>query len=238
MASVQFYGIENAIDAYENCKIAAWGLFSGRQLLCKYTGGNINEGKQLLEEFCEKIEHSNATYTLKVFENEKGTDMRIKEKTECDSSFNFKLLEEDKYLQRRDERGNYSSNGNNKLLVDTLTGINNRLIAIEEGDHEDEPDTIGSIVTGYLKEPEKLLPLLTLLSGLGVIRPVPAGAIGNVQKTTTTDMSDIITDKLAAALDQLQKADPKIVEHLEKLAELSKRDKFTFDIVVSKIEAL
>ena len=240
MASVQFYGSDKAIEAYNDCKVPAWGLFSGRQLICKYAGNSLEEGSQLLEEFCQRIEHSNATYTLKVFENPSKKELTIKEKTECDLSFNFKLCEQDLYVQRREQRGYYTGGGNNdKAILDKLGVIENRLNQAEDHDPLEEQDTIGSIALSYLKEPDKLL---MLLSGLGFTQnnQQPARALGNVtQKPTITpaDTNDRLT-RLSNAIDRLEIADPKIVEHLEKLAELAEDNKPLFNMMIKQLENL
>ena len=247
MASVQFYGKDKAIEAYENCDIPAWGLFSGKQLLCRYNGTSINEGKQLLDDFLEKIEESNATYTLKVFEAEGNKPVKIKEKTECDSSFNFKLDSEDVYLQRQEQRG-YGARHMQSELSKTLAGINERLQKIEEEPEDEiEDETFGESlgkaiqqsIIGAIQNPEQPNVLVDLLRGVLNV-PVSKPAIGSVRNTgsiagfeTGNSNASIEnqTDKLnrlGAAIDILEIHDPKLVEHLEKLAKMAatQKDKF------------
>jgi len=256
MASVQFYGKEKAIEAYENCDVPAWGLFSGKQLLCKYTGIDINEGKTLLDTFLEKIEASNATYTLKVFESEGNKPVKIKEKTECDSSFNFKLDSEEVYLDRQEQRG-YGGRFLQSELSKTLTGINERLKKIEEQPVEEEPEednfqesigkAIQQSIIGAIQNPEQPNLLVDLLKGVLNV-PVSKPAIGNVRLTgaiaglETGNSNASVKEKgdklqrLGDAIDILELHDPKLVEHLEKLAKIAATQKERFQQIITMFD--
>jgi len=254
MASVQFYGVEKAIKAYEDCKIPAWGLFSGRQLLCKYQGNSMAEGAQLLEDFVDKIEESNATYTLKVFEQEGNKPVKIKERTECDSSFNFKIDEQDVYLDRQEKRG-YGGRVFQNELSQTLAGINERLAKIEEPEEiEEEEETfqesigkaIQQSIIGAIQNPEQPNLLMDMLKGvLGV--EVPKPAIGHVKQagqiaglgTSTGNTPTTAEDnlqRLGNAIDILELHDPKLVEHLEKLAKMATENPKKFTGLITMLD--
>jgi hypothetical protein len=246
MASVQFYGAEKAIEAYVNCNIPAWGLFSGRQLLCKYQGTDINEGKALLEEFINKIEESNATYTLKVFESEKGKGVRIKEKTECDSSFNFKIDEQEVYMQRQNQRGygrEYRDKTNGELL-EAVQGLNERLNQLEEPIEEEEEEEfdLNKEIIGMIREPNRLIQFISAINSaknLFTGRPTqypPPAVVGNTSHATETN--DDLLVRLSNAIDTLEKADPLIVQHLEKLAQLSINNRMLFDMMIKQLDSL
>jgi hypothetical protein len=253
MASVQFYGKEKAIEAYENAKIPAVAIFSNKQIIFRYGGSDIEEGSQLLEDFLTAIEHSNATYTLKVFENTGKNDLRIKEKTECDLSFNFKILPIDEYETRKNERGNGYGMG---AVLDKLNSMQNEIADIKQngiGMIEDEPgndpgEDWQSIMFDYLKNPHKLGTLVNNLKALANGQMIPEtqpAMIGNhVEKISSTgNNADVINEdnkmeKLAAALDILEKNDPKIVDHLVKLAEISNTNKTLFRMLIKNLDEL
>lgn len=88
-SSVQFSGIENVVRAYEMREIPRWAMFNNRQFLFKYEGETVEEGATLLREILDALISSPAVYTLKVYEDPTGG--KIKEKTDCDGSFNFRL---------------------------------------------------------------------------------------------------------------------------------------------------
>lgn len=251
MASVQFYGLDNAIEAYNNASIPAWGLFSGRQLLCRYTGESMEEGSKLLADFCEKIEYSNATYTLKVFEQEGNKALKIKENTPCDSSFNFKIQELDEYARRKEERGNdrYMYGSRDNGTQNQINAINEKLDRLlEDGEGEEEtPKSIGALAMSYLSNPTNLIQLINAIRGV----PVTASTIGTIPETTENKtMSGVPiveagnqdqqreqdVNRLAHALDILEKADPQLVKHLEKLAELSIKSPGKFKSLISMLE--
>jgi len=238
MSSVQFYGKGKAIEAYENCNIPAWGLFSGKQLLCRYQGNDINEGKQLLDDFLDKIEEGTATYTLKVFEAEGNKAIKIKEKTECDSSFNFKLDSIDIFSERQEQRGRFLNNE----LAKTLTGINDRLLKMETEPIEEQPEdetfqesigkAIQQSIIGAIQNPEQPNVLVDLLRGI-LGQPIPKPAIGTVTRAgqiagfgidsnnPSTKIEGSKLERLGNAIDILEKYDDKLVEHLEKLAKIA-----------------
>jgi len=250
MASVQFYGKDKAIEAYENAKIPAVAIFSQKQIIFRYGGSDLDEGSQLLEDFLTAIEHSNATYTLKVFEHKGEGDFRIKEKTECDLSFNFKILPLDEYEARKDQRGNgYSGLG---AVMHKLDTMQNEIAEIKQGNLgsiEDDPgrndpgEDWQAIMFDYLRNPQKIGTLLnslkSLASGQMIPEATPASMIGNHERISGDNvMTDDKLERLSVALDTLEKNDPKIVDHLVKLAELSTTNKPLFRMLIKNLDEL
>lgn len=259
MASVQFYGKEKAIAAYKNCQIPAWGLFVGKQLLCRYNGNDMAEGEELLTEFLDKIEGSIATYTLKVFELGKG--QKVKEKTECDSSFNFKIPEYENYTESSKQLG-YFARPNN----DFFAGLDNRLKDIEqkigntpEVEEEEEQTFINAIGTALqsaiinaIENPSennivhKIIGLLSPnqqpLPMQPAMRPVAIGKVEDNIKTETMpeqenkQLTEQDLQRIGNALDIMHKSDPEIVEHLEKLAAIADKNPKKFRNLLLMLE--
>lgn len=240
MASVQFYGSDNALTAYENNRVPAWGLFSGRQLLFKYTGQDIEEGAALLDEVLRMIEHSNATYTLKVFEPDKNGEVKIKENTPCDGSFNFKLVDENTYEERKQQRfGN-----NNNLIESKLAAIEAKLESLES-EPEDEPDESGSVLDRvgaiFLNEPEKISVMIGAIQSIVSMftnqtqytgqQPQPVAAINGVP-----DSDNKPDEQINAAIEILLKHDSKLPEHLVKLAMIAENDPATWKMLIGMID--
>lgn len=258
--AVQFIGIDAVVKAFEYKKTPAWSIFQGRNLLHKHEGKDIDESADTLQEFLQMISTgSTAIYTLKVYES---VD-KITEKTGCDGSFNFRLVNED----TRQRTNEYFENGRSKLLE--------RLEAIEQKLDEEEPEepqsALGQLGNILLADPSKLPQLVSsLLSTLSLILPgqkqqpppapqmqpvyipqapqtvypiandynIPAGAIGNIEKGTegpalqqTVYPPQNISatgDPLQQHIETLKRNDPKITEHLGKLAHMSENDKPMF----------
>jgi hypothetical protein len=261
--AVQFIGVDAVIKAFEYKKTPAWSIFQGRSLLHKHEGKDIEESADTLQEFLEMISTgSTAIYTLKVYENVE----KITEKTGCDGSFNFRLVNED----TRQKTNEYFDNGRSKLLE--------RLEAIEEKlNDDDEPEApqsaLGALGNILLADPSKLPQLVSsLLSTLSLILPgakqqppqqmqpvyipqpqqvpqtvypiandynLPAGAIGNIgeSKGATFAINGAgESDPLLQAIETLKRNDPKIVEHLGKLANMSENSKETFTYLLSILD--
>jgi len=262
--AVQFIGIDAVVKAFEYKKTAAWSIFQGRALLHKHEGKDIEESAEQLQEFLQMISTgTTAIYTLKVYESVE----KITEKTGCDGSFNFRLVNED----TRQRTNEYFENGRSKLL-ERLEAIEEKLNEVDEP--EETPSVMGQIGNILLADPSKL-PLLvsSLLSTIQLILPgakqqpppqmqpvyvpqqqvpqtvypiandynIPAAAIGNIEENkgaTITFSGAAESDPLYQAIETLKRNDPKIVEHLGKLANMSETNKETFNYLLNILDSM
>lgn len=259
MASVQFYGKEAVLQSYRNCEIPAWGLFSGKQLLCRYNGNDMDEGYQLLDEFISRIEGSSATYTLKVFELKPGE--KVKEKSECDSSFNFKIDE----LGTFEERQQHFI-GRNKSIIGTLEQLQKDIQELknpqpEEEEEEEQPliAKIGSVIEEslieFVRNPGSDNIISTLLRTItGNNNPAPSynpAAIGNIpqsqqtintmqttaqQKTEQEQLADL--QRLEKVINVLETADPDYINHLEKIAKIAQEKPKKFQSLLTMLDLM
>lgn len=266
MAAVQFYGKAKAIKAYEDADVPAFGLFSGKQLLFKYTGDSVQEGAELLEGFLSRLDDSSATLTLKIFECETVGDkgklpVRIKSSTECDGSFNFKLDPEEEYEQK------YGGRGSGRL-AQVLAGFEERMKRLEEpeDEEEDEEESLGDAIHGAIKEaligairdPGKPNLITSLLGSFGVAIPQTSTVrqVGALHKITPDEEKEIeqrrqafasnenppdFTDeatliRIGSAVETMARHDPLIVDHLEKLAQIANENPKKFRGLVQILE--
>lgn len=199
--SVQFFGRDSVVEAFEYRNCPAWSLWQGRQFLLSKAAANVNEAAAALDEFLQMIEGSETTavYTLKVYEETPG---RITDKTPCDGSFNFKL--------NRSEQTTYGRT--NFALEQRLAGIEKMLTEREE---TEEPKGIIGQVLGYIENNEWAQQLLA-----GLIPHI----MGNKQLAPPAQQlagTDAATEmQLQQAIAVLKQKDPKLAEHLTKLAAL------------------
>lgn len=237
MASVQFYGKQSVIEAAENGGFNCWAIFCGRQLLFKQVTDDKNQSLDLLDKILETISHSEATYTLKFYEPD-GAKFKIKENTPCDGSFNFKLVEEEERQQRRLI---YQNNSN--AVLEEIKNLRQEMAEIkasqeaEEDEEEREPaGSINGIIAGLLKEPEKIIQLFEIGKTIfGSKRPVLQPAtVGNINPQTDFTMTD--NEKIAAAIETLKKNDTRLADHLEKLAEISEKDKTSWKYLLNLLD--
>ena len=257
--AVQFYGIDNVVKAFEYKKISTWAIFQGSALLHKCEGvDDMEKSAEHLFEYLEMIStgDSGAVYKLKVYE---GAD-KVNEKTGCDGSFNFRLYNEEARQQRKE---NYSQGRN--TIIDRLDKIE-QMLNDDDGEDEEEPEQsfgekIGSM---FLADPTKLpLIISSLSSALQLLLPTkqqppaqqhmrPVYAQPQQQPPSQLQPVNINDyggypaaisgieepDELTKAIDTLKKNDPKITEHLSKLAKMSEDNKQTFNYLLTILDSM
>src|ERR1700733_730145 len=94
---VQFRGVENVLQVYDNLKVQAWSITYGKNINMKFVGESWEEAREALNVFLCQLEASgtNAVYTLNLYEDLKGKATQIKLSTEPDYAFNFVLQAND-----------------------------------------------------------------------------------------------------------------------------------------------
>jgi hypothetical protein len=243
-SSVQFRGKEQVITAFENKRVDAWSIWQGKQFMHKGMGQNE------LEDFINLLDRSNTTaiYTLKVFEDIDDVK-KIKANTDHDGSFNFRLYERD-----ADGYMPFQSRQNVELekKIDLLEERIEQLLEEKETEEENPKDILGTI-TGLLSDPDKLGKLIDLGKSL-LGQPVQPAYVGNVSRahemTSLSPSSNAgpvnVTNvnvseeqrihRLGIAIDTLEKNDPLILEHLEKLASMASNKPDQFKMLVGMLD--
>jgi hypothetical protein len=255
--SLQFYGRDMVVAMFQQRKAEAWSLWHRKQFLFKGIGWEELDG--LLENL--ESGQGNATYTLKVYDSVKDV-AAIKERTESDGSFNFKLFPPE---EREASRMGYRSNLEKEVLQlrEELTLIRAQQ---EEEDEEEEENglagmgVIGNII-GLLQDPDKLEKLINI--GKALLTPQQPQFVGNVTRFTGTnaftDNSEQMRDtmqpnigaapqqptqysqedltRLSKALDILGTYDAKAIEHLEKLASIAQKTPDQFLTLTTLLDA-
>lgn len=251
--SIQFRGKQQVIQAFENRGCDIWAVFQGKTLL------NKGEGIDELDAYLDLVSQNDsaAIYILKIYEDLESKK-QVKEKTEADGSFYFRLHERDELTG---ERFGYNER-RHKELEEKMNLILARLDQDEEEpEPEEQPNSIGSIINGILTDPERLEKMIGIVKNL--ITPsqaLPAPHIGNVnvlsgqdsaslspsnfqpmnqqqQTTQTQSMSEEQKlQRLALAIDTLEKFDSDLVPHLEKLAKIAATNPAQFKTLISMLD--
>lgn len=248
---IQFKGIDDVLQAYENRKVNAWAIFSGRQF--------INKGldKATLEAFLMLLEESTETYTLKVYEDVNTTKL-IKEKTECDGSFNFVLTEPEPY-----QRGGFSE----KVSREIAELKRELILQREQNYEEDEPKGFLGQIDKYLSDPVRMQ---NVVQTIGIVRsiftgnpehalnsvralghapaaaaqiPVQPGSNGNNTVTAAAAEKPMNAGKsesqiLFDAIARLSAIDRDLPKHLTLLADYADKDINSFMVLLQSIEML
>lgn len=253
-SAVQFYGKEQVMAAASNRKCPCWGIWQGRQFLFKNEDPDMKVSLDILESILENLQVSTATYTIKFFETEGKKIIKIKENSgDSDGSFNFKTIEEEVRQQRQ-----LMYAGGNKEMMELLKRMDERLGALESqpmDEVEEEEETIGSVFMGLLKDPGKLEQLINTGKSLLGMQPTQ-GHLGNVNRLGQSSLpgedpgqapggklsqpvnEEETLTRLGNAIDMLQKNDPDIVLHLEKLAKMSEGNNGQFKKLINMLDLL
>jgi hypothetical protein len=238
--SVQFRGIDNAVKAYENMEIPRWGLFQGSQFLMKYSGTNMKEGAELLDQYLNALDLRSAdtnTYTLCIYD----TPEKINSSTKYDASFNFRLV---------DNIEDYQGSKVSGMLETRIAGIESKLNEVLQPDLEPDELTptqqIWATVGKILEHPQiqqviaqKLVGIIEGVSntvgGLFNQQGYPA-AIGSAP-SAGRDVQDE-NRKLQEAINILDPIDPQLGTHLLQLAQVAQADPGKYNSLIGMLKLL
>lgn len=227
MTGIQLIGKDAVISNYTTIDGGSWALYQGREFIV----GGTDVGD--LETWLSNFEKSgtSATYKLRVYDSDE-IPTSVTGNRDYIASINFKLV---------DTYAGEGIAGHTTKLMERLGAIEKRFEEREEQEEPEQESTLNNIIMGWLENPVKLAQIAgaikTVMSGSSTASPVlpPAAAIGAADPGATAE--DQLT-KLANALDTLEKKDPKLVTHLEKLAALASSDETLFNSVISKLDLL
>jgi len=252
MATVQFYGKDAVMEAAENLKCPAWAIFSGTALFMKFELNDAEASAQSLEQALDMLSNSPtvAVYKIKFFEIPEGSQkIKINEKTVCDGgSFSFKTISASESVMPYMGRAVVNTQTNEKLdKITQMLEIQQQRIDDLENMTEIEPEkeTIGSVLIDSIKNPDKLMQLVNtikMITGIGMSQPQHMSAIGNIPAPQNNSapgysMEDMEAraERLGIAIDKLEKADPLLVEHMEKLAKMSEENPNQFNMLIKML---
>lgn len=235
--SAQCAGKERVIAMFENRGLQAWSIWLGKQFL--FTGMGSDELEEILEMMADG---SNSVYTLRVYKGITNSD-DITEKTPASGSFNFYVKEKSEVATRE--------NAPQRTLGAVHRMIEERVAeeiisALDKGNERPRKQEIGDI----LQDPEQIkewVGVLGLVKDLFANKqqapPMQLANVGN--PTIVTDQPEVEKEyspedqmRLITAINQLQKNDPKILDHLEKLAKISTTSPAMFKNLLTMLDAM
>lgn len=245
--SIQFFGRDAALSAFENSGADVWSFWQGGQLLCK------GKGSEMLASFIDAIIEggaSNAIYTVKIYEDV-DDPKKVKNNTPIDGSFNFRLNAPEMSMsgQSMTRYSNYSA------LNQKIEELEKKLEGKEEDDDEEEKTigkVIGDVVIDAIQDPSKMMMWIDMFKNLfgnktaasspAPIRSIPyapPAKVGNIQDPPAgQELSQDQMQRVAAALDVLEKKDDRIADHLEKLARMAENNPQQFKFILSMLDTM
>lgn len=225
MTGVQLIGVKAVLSRFETFDSDAWALYQSKQFIVGGLGSEQLDG--WLKDF--EASGSTATYMIRVYNSDEAPTSSTGN-TDYIACFSFKVV---------DQYEGYGIAGHNTKLMDRIGALEQRIKDQDEGG--DDGEDLNSIIMGWLSDPAKLNQVAgavrTILGGSGPVQSfAPAAPVQAIAGVGAVD-ADPVT-RIAAALDKLEKKDPKLVEHLEKLALLAENDPGLFKAVISKLDLL
>jgi hypothetical protein len=221
--AVQFRGMDEVLKAYEFRKANAWSIWCGKDYLTK------GEGKEMLADFLTMLDEngSKAIYKLKIYEDISAS--QVKEKTEADGSFSFLL-----YTKEFSEFEGTRYDGTHNKTYRELQELKKMIL---ERDEKPEPDTIGSIGMDLLRNPGDAIQWINVIRAITgqplLSIPQTSGAIAGIG---SVDNEEQRQQRAATAIDVLEKNDPKLVSHLEKLANIATENPALFKTFITMLD--
>jgi hypothetical protein len=266
MAGLQFFGKQAVLNAYRSRGISTWAIFQQKNLnfsgdsdatlsaildqLAPYGAGCMYTLKVYSGEDPNEITErtdANGSFNFKLAESGVATVSGPHTIQAAGGTMEQQILAKLSGI----------------IAQDVSEAMDRRLNGVEEDD--EEVFSIGAIAKPYIQEPMKLIGLIRELKGLfNGVAPQPQqppyqpndtnypgavpfmqqpGKVAGVKQPVAGNGVAPSTDeesltRLGNALDILGKADPHIVEHLEKLAEVSQTDPDLFKSIIKKFNFL
>ena len=235
-STVQFWGTDSVIEAFENRKVPSWALFQGKQFLFKYEGSDLAEGTQNLTQILEAFNSStNAIYTLKLYEDFKD-GQKIKSTTPDDGSFNFRLNMPDQSMTVA-HLGSFNSR---QSLEKKFSELEQKYLLLEarlsDSDVDDaEEDDFFEKISGLLEKPV-VIGALNKILGLDL---KPGGSIGHIPDTGRGVASEEDAERrINDSIERLKVHDDHLAEHLSKLADIAENKPKNFRFLLSTLDSL
>jgi hypothetical protein len=236
--SVHFHDAESAIEGYEKAGTPAFGLFCGRQLISKYQGGNMDEGKAALSWWLEHFDEmkSAAIYTICLYEEVpvKG----IKDNTPYDGSFNVRFVDVPIGGLPREVYMQYGG-GNANAMLKELGELRQQVKELQDAGAEEEEEnppkrTMGDVMITALESqiPKLANHLSDYIFGLTAKTPAIMNGV------TTTATPTVEKDRMYKACDQLAESVPDIAEVLEKLVLISRSKPDEFKLYIKALRLM
>lgn len=187
--------------AFENYKHATiWAIFQGKDLLFKGEGADdLSALLSSMDEF-----GSDAVYRLKVYED-LDDPRKVKERTEADGSFSFRLGEEGAVVAG--SRSNY------------VRSLEDRIKKMEEGDGDDDKSIggkIGSALLGLIDQPNELVQLIGSLKGLFQPQQQPQPAYNPAYQMQPASIGRVAPDFTPVPFPQQNINQPEIIDDVAK----------------------
>lgn len=221
MPGVQIIGKDAIIETFNDLGHETFAIYQGKTLVVG--GSGIDDLTTWIDRFCPPGVSGN--FTLRLYDCELA-DMRAG----ADATAQFPCRIMDGYSGAMS--GAFPS------------ALSKRIDALEKGNKGEGDDKLTDALMGWLDDPEKLLQVVgavkALFSPASAVPALPAAMGAVIPKTPAPGQLSASEEKrykdLAGYLDDLEKADPYIVAHLGKLADIAKNKPAYFKMLTGMLD--
>jgi hypothetical protein len=250
MAGAQFIGKHSVIAAYNRRDGGTWSLTQGKKVCA--TGVDANDLTEWIDIFAAA--QSRAPYTLNLYGDIEPEEITATRRPLA--SWDVMINEPGTVAAGPVVSGAVGAAGRIQKHIDEKIAEKFDVI-LEKLDDPEEPENgidIIEIIKDYAANPHKLghvVGAIRNLLGMNNGMPAQPAVIGGVGARSGSQSFDTMPgaaeasqsdeqkyNRLAAVLDRLEAKDPKIIQHLEKLADIAERDAFTFGMILQRLDAL
>jgi|ERR1700733_8945357 len=241
--TVAFRGVGQVVEAYKANDIAPWAIVTGKDIMFAYEESSLDEGADMLDECLKRMKagSSSASYSLRTYKL-KG-QQEIESNTPWCRSFPFKLYNDEDEDYSPFEAGRRHSQ---RQADEKIQALQEQIDILkkqqeEEDEEEEKPEGIAGVVQGIFNHPQMQPIIMQAIAGLvSKIIPMPAGMPAQVAGIGDGRVMESVLEagqpeKVQQAINVLCSQDPKLGEHLMKLADLSIKNPGQFNMLIGML---
>lgn len=240
--TVAFRGVGQVIEAYKANDIAPWAIVTGKDIMFAYEESDLDAGAVMLEECLKRMKagSSSASYSLRTYKL-KG-QQEIESNTPWCRSFPFKLYNDEDEDYSPFEAGRRHSL---RQADEKIQALQEQIDLLKKQQEEDEaeeetPEGIAGVVQGIFNHPTMQPIIMQAIAGLvSKIIPMPAGMPGQVAGVSGGALDSVLEpgqpEKVQEAVNVLCSQDPKLGDHLLKLANMSIKNPGQFNMLIGML---
>ena len=238
--TVAFRGSKQVVEAYEANDIAPWAICCGKDIMFAYEGVSIEEGGSMLMEILKRMQagSSSAGYMLRTYELDGKA--KILSNTPYSRSFTFKLYDEDEeYSPFEAGRRHYrkEADGQIKALQEQIDLLKKQQEDLDE--EEEKPEGIAGVIQGIFNDPTMKPIIMQAIAGvvskIVPMRGNPAAVAGIPVEQVVSVLEPGQPEKVQQAVNVLCSKDPKLGDHLLKLAGIAVNNPGQFTMLIGML---
>jgi hypothetical protein len=243
-STVAFRGSRQVVDAYAANDMPSWAICNGKDIMFAQEADSVDDGQVLLGDILKKMQTggSRACFTLRVYELKKGE--KINSSTAFSRSFPFALYnDEDEYSPFEHGRRTYAKEADERIL-ELQTQIDQLKEKLAEEEQEAPEGGVNGFIAGVLQDPYMKNVLMQALAGIvQKVVPMPrqqAAAVAGIESGEGQTMASVLEpgqpELVQQALYQLCAKDPRLGDHLMKLASIAMNNPQQFNMLIGMLK--